>query len=70
LAAGSTSHPLKGNAGVFVVKADSVNVTATNYDETSEIMQLNMRRAYSLSYMTIEMLQEGAEIEDNRANFY
>ncbi|MBO7259355.1 MAG: hypothetical protein J6U94_04765, partial [Paludibacteraceae bacterium] len=59
-----------GNAGVFVVKADSVNVTATNYDETSEIMQLNMRRAYSLSYMTIEMLQEGAEIEDNIANFY
>lgn len=70
LEAGATSHPLKGNAGVFVVKADSVNTNAANYDEASEIMQLNMRRAYSLSYMTLQMLQDGAEIEDHRANFY
>lgn len=70
LTAGETSHPIKGNAGVYVAKVDSVSVNAVNYDEPSEIMQLNMRRAYSLSYMTLQMLQEGAEIEDNRANFY
>lgn len=67
---GATSHPLKGNLGVYVLKADSVSTTAANYDETSEIMQLNMRRAYSLSYMTMQMLEEGAKVEDNRAKFY
>lgn len=70
LKAGATSHPLKGEAGVYVVKADEVSENTAEYDETSEIMQMNMRRAYALSYMTMQMLQEGAKIEDNRANFY
>lgn len=65
-----TSAPLQGNNGVFVVKATTVTPVESNYDEASEIIQMNMRMSYSLPYMTLQLLRDEAKIEDNRATFY
>lgn len=70
LKAGETSAPLKGNTGVYIVRVDSVSAATSTYDETSEIMQMNMRMSYSFPYMIMQNLREAAEIEDNRFNFY
>ena len=35
-----------------------------------QIQQLGMRYQYSLPYQAINLIEEKAEIEDNRANFY
>ena len=42
---------------------------APEYDAAAEIQQLNMRFAYSLPYQAINLIQEQADVTDNRANF-
>lgn len=69
LAPGELSAPIKGIAGVYVVKgAEKTTVDAT-FNKEAQMQQLNMRTAYSLPYQAMNLLEEKAEITDNRPKF-
>lgn len=69
LKAGEVSAPIKGVNGVYVVKgAEHVN-TEAEFNADTQKAQLDMRTAYSLPYQAISLIEEKAEVEDNRANF-
>jgi len=68
LAANELSEPIQGNMGVFVVKAGAANNTADAFDAESEKAQLAGRYAY-LPYQAIQLVEDKAEVTDNRANF-
>jgi len=70
LADNAISEPIAGNAGVYVVKVDKAVVAGGTYDVKSEIANANARTAYSVQYQALGILQDKAEITDNRANFY
>ena len=63
------SEPIQGNMGVFVVKTGAKTVAAGEFDAEQEKASLTARTAYSLPYQAIALLEEKAEVEDNRANF-
>jgi hypothetical protein len=54
--------------GVFVVKTGSANNTAGELNAAAEKAQLESRFAY-LPYQAIQMVEDKAEVTDNRANF-
>ena len=62
------SEPIKGNMGVFVVKAGAANNTAEEMNVDAEKAQLSGRFAY-VPYQAIQLMEEKAKVEDNRANF-
>jgi peptidyl-prolyl cis-trans isomerase D len=62
------SEPIQGNMGVFVVKTGSANNTAGELNAAAEKAQLESRFAY-LPYQAIQMVEDKAEVTDNRANF-
>jgi peptidyl-prolyl cis-trans isomerase D len=64
------SSPIKGNAGVFVVRTANKKENPQPFDAKMEKMQLNGRMSYSLPYMIIQDLKDKAEIVDNRLNFF
>jgi len=64
------SAPIKGNAGVYVVRTSNKQENPQPYDAKMEIMQLNSRMSYSLPYAIVEDMKDKAEIVDNRMNFY
>ena len=63
------SQPVKGNAGVFVLQAGPMAVAENTTETDVEIQQLNMRLGYMLPYQAVNMLQQSAEVVDNRSNF-
>ena len=65
----ATSAPVKGNVGVYVVRIGEKTVTEGELNATQEIANLNMRTSYSLPYQAIALIEENAEVEDNRARF-
>lgn len=65
---GEVSAPIKGNAGVYVVKTTAKTVAPAEFDEKAEEAQLAQRYSY-LPYQAINLLQQELEIKDNRANF-
>jgi len=67
---GKVSAPIKGNAGVYVVRTSNKQVNPQPFDVRMEKMQLNSRMSYSLPYMIIQDLKEKADIVDNRLNFF
>jgi len=67
---GKVSAPIKGNAGVYVVRTSNKQVNPQPYDARMEKMQLNSRMSYSLPYMIIQDLKDKADIVDNRLNFF
>ena len=67
---GKISSPIKGNAGVFVVRTSNKKENPQPFDAKMEIMQLNARMSYSLPYMIIQDLKDKADITDNRLNFF
>ena len=67
-AEGELSEPIQGNMGVFVVKTGAANNLEAEFNAESEKAQLGSRFAY-LPYQAIQMLEDKAEITDNRANF-
>ncbi len=69
LAEGEVSAPIKGIAGVYVIKGAAKTTAESNFDKDAQIQQLNMRNAYSLSYQALGLIEEKADITDNRANF-
>ena len=67
---GKVSAPLKGNAGVYVVRTSNKTVSPQPFDIKMEKMQLNSRTSYSLPYMIIQDMKDKADIVDNRLNFF
>lgn len=64
------STPIKGNAGVYVIRTFGKQDNPQPFDAKMETTQLNSRMSYSLPYMIIQDLKDKAEITDNRLNFY
>ena len=62
------SEPIQGNMGVFVVKTGTANNSAEEFNVESEKAQLASRFAY-LPYQAMQLVEEKAEVTDNRANF-
>lgn len=69
LAAGEVSAPIKGMNGVYVVKGAEHANTGAEFNADAQKAQLDMRTSYSLPYQAMALLEEKAEVEDNRANF-
>ncbi len=65
----ATSAPVKGNVGVYVVRIGEKKVAEGELNAAQEISNLNMRTSYSLPYQAIALIEENAEVEDNRARF-
>ena len=62
------SEPIQGNMGVYVVKTGAANNTADELNVEIEKAQLASRFSY-LPYQAIQLVEEKAEVTDNRANF-
>lgn len=58
-----------GNAGVYAISVGAINNAGGEFDQAQQIQQLNMRTMYSLPYQAISLLQQNAEVTDNRKNF-
>ena len=69
LAEGELSEPVQGRTGVFVLKAGAKTVAEGELNVENEKQQLVSRVAYMIPYQAISLLQEQADVEDNRANF-
>ena len=62
------SEPIQGNMGVFVVKTGAANKGNDTFVAETEKAQLASRYAY-LPYQAMQLIEDKAEVEDNRANF-
>ena len=62
------SEPIQGNMGVFVVKTGAANNLEGAFDAQSEKAQLASRFAY-LPYQAMQLVEDNADVTDNRANF-
>ena len=62
------SEPIQGNTGVFVVRTGAANNAADAFNAEAEKAQLAARFAY-LPYQAMQLIEEKAEVTDNRANF-
>lgn len=62
------SEPIQGNMGVFVVKTGAALNNTAEFNADAEKAQLGARFAY-LPYQAIQLMEDQAEVEDNRANF-
>lgn len=70
IALNKVSAPIKGNAGVYVVRTSNKQVNPQPFNAQMEKMQLNGRMSYALPYMIIQDLKDKADIVDNRINFF
>jgi len=64
----ATSAPVKGNMGVFVVRTGAANNLTADFVAETEKAQLASRYTY-LPYQAMQLIEENAKIDDNRANF-
>lgn len=62
------SEPIQGNMGIFVVKTGGANNTNEDFVVETEKAQLASRYAY-LPYQAMQIVEDKAEVVDNRANF-
>ena len=62
------SEPIQGNMGVFMVKTGAANNGNETFVPETEKAQLSSRFAY-LPYQAMQLIEDKAEVEDNRANF-
>ncbi len=62
------SEPIQGNMGVFMVKTGAANKLDGTFDAKSEEAQLASRYAY-LPFQAMQLVEDKAEVTDNRANF-
>ena len=69
LADNTVSAPVKGNMGVYMLQIGQKTTATGELNAEQEIQQLNMRTAYSLPYQAINLIEQKAEVEDNRARF-
>jgi peptidyl-prolyl cis-trans isomerase D len=64
----SLSEPIQGNSGVFVVRTGAANNTNGTFVAETEKAQLASRYTY-LPYQAIQLIEDKADVTDNRANF-
>jgi peptidyl-prolyl cis-trans isomerase D len=69
LEANTVSAPVKGNNGVYMISVGEKTVAEGELNAEMEIQQANMRTSYSLPYQAVSLIEEKAEIVDNRARF-
>ncbi len=69
LVEGELSGPVQGRQGVFMLKAGAKTVAEGEMNVETEKQQLASRAAYMIPYQAIALIQEQADVEDNRANF-
>lgn len=69
LEANTISAPVKGNNGVYILTVGEKKVAEGELNTTTEISNLNMRTSYTIPYQAISLIEEEAEIVDNRARF-
>ena len=69
LEANAVSAPVKGNNGVYVVSVGEKKVAEGELNAATEISSLNMRTSYSIPYQAVSLIEENAEVVDNRARF-
>ena len=69
LESNATSAPVKGNAGVYMVRIGEKTVAEGELNAEQEISNLNMRTSYTVPYQAMALIEENAEVEDNRARF-
>ena len=62
------SQPIQGNIGVFLVQTGMAMNTNEEFNAEIEKAQLATRFAY-LPYQAMQIMEDKADIEDNRANF-
>ena len=62
------SEPIQGNTGVFVLRTGAANNAADVFNAETEKAQLAARFAY-LPYQAMQLIEDKAEVTDNRANF-
>jgi peptidyl-prolyl cis-trans isomerase D len=67
---GSTSSPIKGETGVFVVQVDEVVEPAAITDYSFFKNQLSTNLTNRVAYEVFEALKDNANITDNRFKFY
>lgn len=65
----TVSAPVKGNMGVYMLQVGEKHTAAGELNAEQEISQLNMRTSYSLPYQAISLVEQKADVEDNRARF-
>ena len=66
---GELSQPIQGRAGVYVIKGGAKTVAPGEFNAEQEKQQLTARTAYTVPYQAIALIQEKANVVDNRANF-
>ena len=69
LEANAVSAPVKGNNGVYMISVTEKHVAEGELDAALEIQQMNMRTAYSLPYQAVSLMEQEADVVDNRARF-
>lgn len=69
MADNSVSEPVKGNMGVYMLQIGQKHTATGELNAEQEISQLNMRTSYSLPYQAINLMEQKAQVEDNRARF-
>ena len=62
------SEPIQGKTGVFMVKTGVANNAADELNVEAEKAQLAARFNY-LPYQALQLIEDKAEVTDNRANF-
>ena len=65
----ATSAPVKGNAGVYMVRIGEKVVAEGELNVAQEISNMNMRTSYTIPYQAVALIEQNAEVEDNRARF-
>jgi peptidyl-prolyl cis-trans isomerase D len=65
----TTSAPIKGNVGVYMVRIAEKHVAEGELNAEQEINSLNMRTAYTIPYQAMALIEQNADVEDNRARF-
>ena len=69
LEANTVSAPVKGNNGVYVLTVGEKKVAEGELNAAQEISNLNMRTSYTIPYQAVSLVEEKAEVVDNRARF-
>jgi peptidyl-prolyl cis-trans isomerase D len=63
------SAPIVGNNGVYMITISNKKTAEGTINVEQEIQQQNMRTAYTIPYQAMSLIEENAEIVDNRARF-
>ena len=65
----TTSAPVKGNAGVYMVRIGEKKVAEGELNAEQEISNMNMRTSYTIPYQAVALIEQNTKIEDYRARF-